>query len=128
MSTILERQFDELRARFSAAEKRLLPSGTTLVSLPAVLLPEGWSAGRTTIRFLVPVAYPYAALDCFWADNNLRLSSGNLPQNAASDNPIPETSESGLWFSWHLTTPWDANRDTLSGWMNTIIDRLRRIQ
>jgi hypothetical protein len=40
---------------------------------------------------------------------------------------IPETAESGLWFSWHLQG-WNPNRDTLSSWMNTIADRLRRLQ
>jgi len=128
MSGILERQLSELGERFSAVEHRRLPSGTTLVDVQNVALPPGWSAGLTRVRFLVPVPYPFAALDCFWADNSLRLANGAPPQNAGADNVIPETSEAGLWFSWHLTGPWDPNRDTLSSWMNTIIDRLRRPQ
>ncbi len=128
MSTILQRQLGMLGERFGAVELRRLRSGTTLVTVPGVPLPPGWSAPRAQVRFLVPSAYPFAALDCFWADNSLRLASGAIPQSAAADNVIPETSEPGLWFSWHLTGPWDANRDTLSSWMNTILDRFRRLQ
>lgn len=126
MSAILDRQLGELGERFRAVEPRRLPSGTTLVTVPLVPLPSGWSAATTSVRFLVPASYPFAALDCFWADDGLRLASGAVPQNAAAANVIPETDEAGLWFSWHLTSPWDANRDTVSSWMNTILDRLRQ--
>jgi hypothetical protein len=125
MSGILERQLGDLGERFGAVEHRRLPSGTVLVTVPAVPL-VGWSATFTSVRFLVPAGYPYAALDCFWADPGLRLATGALPMNAAEQNPIPEDGGTGLWFSWHLQGPWDPNRDTLSSWMNTIIDRLRR--
>ncbi len=128
MVGILDRQIGELGERFGAAEQRALPSGTILVRVPSVALPPGWSAEQTAVRFLVPAGYPFAALDCFWADNDLRLAGNSMPQASAADNIIPETGEHGLWFSWHLTSPWDANRDTLSSWMNVIIDRLRRPQ
>lgn len=78
----------------------------------------------TSLRFLVPVGYPYAALDCFWADQALRLATGGMPQNAAI-NPIPESGEIGLWFSWHLRQPWSSNHDTLSSWIACINERLR---
>jgi hypothetical protein len=128
MSGILERQLGQLGERFGAVEHRRLPSGATLVSVADIPLPPGWSAPCTRVRFLVPPGYPFAALDCFWADNSLRLDGGATPQNAAADNVIPDAGEPGLWFSWHLTGAWDANRDTLSSWMNTIIDRLGRPQ
>ena len=124
MSTVLDRQLGELGERFSAVELRRLPSGTTLVIVPVVPLPLGWSQERTSVRFLVPPAYPFAALDCFWADVDLRLANGATPQNAQVPNPLPETYDHGLWFAWHLASPWDANRDTLSSWVNTILDRL----
>lgn len=128
MSPVLERQLRDLGERFAAAGTRELPSGTVLVSVPAIPLPPGWSKASTMVHFLVPPAYPFAALDCFWADNDLRLANGNAPQNAGADNAIPEASILCLWFSWHLTGPWDPNRDTLSSWMNVIVDRLRRPQ
>jgi hypothetical protein len=128
MAAVIDRQLGELDARFGAVRSCALPSGSTLVTVEDVALPPGWSTTRTTVRFLIPVGYPFAALDCFWADDSLRLSSGAVPQNAGAGNVIPETSEQGLWFSWHLEGAWDANRDTLSSWMNSIIDRLRRPQ
>jgi Prokaryotic E2 family E len=108
------------------AEK--LPSGTTLVTISAVPLPPGWTKATTSIRFLVPAGYPFAALDCFWADPDLTLAGGRIPQNAAANNSIPEKGEQGMWFSWHLAQPWNPNRDSLSSWMNTVADRLRRLQ
>ncbi|QTI78332.1 hypothetical protein IAI58_11580 [Roseomonas marmotae] len=127
MSGIIAMQLEQLQERFGGVHVQHLPSSTSLVSVPDVRLPEGWSTLSTNIRFLIPPGYPYAPVDCFWADTGLRLSNGGLPQNT-QEMQIPETTESGLWFSWHLTGPWDANRDTLSTWMNVVAERLRRPQ
>lgn len=127
MSGILTIQLEQLRERFGDVQSRSMASGTTLVAVPGVHLPQGWSKASTTIRFLVPLGYPFAQLDCFWADSDLRLAHGAMPQNSAS-NPIPETTEQGLWFSWHLTYPWNPNRDTLSTWMNVVTERMRQVR
>ena len=126
MIMILDRQIAELKERFGATETLRLPSGTVLVTIPGMTVPPGWSATTTTVRFLVPPAYPFAAPDCFWADDGLRLAGNALPQNSGPGNVIPETNVSGLWFSWHLQGPWDPNRDTLSTWTNVVIERLRQ--
>lgn len=125
MNPILDRQLEQMRQRFGTVNATRLGSGTTLVEVPNVPLPPGWSAAATSIRFLVPAAYPFAALDCFWADAGLTLAGGGAPKNSGS-NPIPEVAQGGLWFSWHLTGSWDPNRDTLSSWMNTILERMRQ--
>lgn len=125
---ILENQLRDLRDRYPALEVAPLGSGAHLISISDVPLPGGWSKPATNVRFLVPPGYPFAALDCFWADDDLRLADGRLPQNAGACNVPPETETPGLWFSWHLVQPWNPNRDTLSSWMNTINDRLRRPQ
>lgn len=122
----LERQLEDLRQRFPEVETQLLPSGTTLVTVRNVPLTTGWNKPSTSIRFLVPPGYPFAALDCFWGDSDLMLDGNRLPQNAQTTNPIPEVNAPGLWFSWHLMHPWNPNRDTLSTWMNAVFDRLRR--
>ncbi|CAO3405462.1 E2/UBC family protein [Azospirillum palustre] len=127
MSGILTMQLEQLRERFGDVQSRSMASGTTLVTVPDVRLPEGWSKASTTIRFLVPPGYPFAQLDCFWADAELRLANGATPQNSAQ-NAIPETTEQGLWFSWHLTCPWNPNRDTLSTWMNVVTERMRQVR
>ena len=125
MSGVVTMQLDELRERFGEAHAQAMTSGTMLVTVPGVRLPRGWSKTSTTIRFLIPPGYPHAQPDCFWADADLRLASGAIPQSSGL-NAIPEATEQGLWFSWHLTTPWNPNRDTLSSWMNSINDRLGR--
>ncbi|NYD91080.1 E2/UBC family protein [Sphingomonas melonis] len=127
MSGILSMQLEQLRERFGEAHASTMASGTTLVTVPGVRLPEGWSRSSTTIRFLVPPGYPFAQLDCFWADPDLLLAPGATPQNAAL-NVIPETRQQGMWFSWHLASAWSPNRDTLSTWMNVVIDRLRQVR
>lgn len=124
--SVLEVQLAQLRDRYGNVEVKLLGSGTTLVTVHEVPLPPGWNKAKTSVRFLVPPTYPYSALDCFWADPDLRLAGELVPQASNANNPIPEDGGGGLWFSWHLTGGWNANRDTLSSWMNTINDRLRR--
>lgn len=126
--SVLDAQFAQLGERYASLDIQKLASGTHLVEIHDVPLPAGWSQTSTSIRFLVPVAYPFAALDCFWADNGLRLASGNVPTNSGSDNVVPETQIAGLWFSWHLASPWNPSRDTLSSWMNSINDRMRQIR
>jgi hypothetical protein len=125
---LLDVQIAELGQRYAGVEATRLASGTTLITVPNVRLVAGWTKPRTMIRFLVPPGYPYAALDCFWADEELRLAGGTLPANASATNPIPEVGRSGLWFSWHLVQPWHPNRDSLSSWMNTVNDRLRQLK
>jgi hypothetical protein len=124
---IPEVQTEELRQRYADLRMQALPSGAIQVAIGSVPLPAGWSKACTSIRFLVPAGYPFAAPDCFWADNDLLLEGGRMPCSAGNNNTIPETTEIGLWFSWHVQG-WNPNRDTLSSWMNTIGDRLRRIQ
>lgn len=125
MSGIVDAQLKQLQDRFAGARLEQLGSGTGLVTVPDVSLPPGWSQTSTTIRFLVPPGYPYAQLDCFWADDGLRLAGGGQPQNSQS-MAITEANVMGWWFSWHLNGAWDANRDTLSSWMNVILERLKQ--
>jgi len=126
--TVLDDQLGQLRDRFGEGViDRPLSGGTVLVTVPRVSLPEGWNKPVTSVRFVVPAGYPFANLDCFWADADLRLMGDRIPQ-AAAVNAIPDLGEMGLWFSWHLTQGWNPSRDTLSSWMNTINDRLRRTQ
>jgi hypothetical protein len=125
MSGALTMQLEQLQERFRGAEVRQMEGDTKLVIVPDVRLSDGWSKTSTTIRFIIPSGYPFAPLDCFWADADLRLANGMQPQNSGC-NPIPGHPETLLWFSWHLQGPWNPNRDTLSTWMNVVIDRMRK--
>jgi len=127
MMNILERQLEELRQVYSGgAEPRTLPSGAVLIELKSVALPPGWNRASTSVRFVVPVGYPFAAPDCFWADNDLRLASGTQPQ-ATNFQPIPEANLPGLWFSWHVQG-WNPNRSNLVTYAKVIEQRLKEIR
>lgn len=88
MSGVVTMQLDELRERFGEAHVDTMASGTMLVTVPGVRLPQGWSKASTAIRFLIPPGYPFAQPDCFWADADLRLASGAIPR-ARDPTPSP---------------------------------------
>lgn len=98
----------------------------TIVTLPALALPQGWNKSSTSIRFLAPNGYPFAKPDCFWADEDLRLATGAMPQNANCSTPVPGSGASALWFSWH-TDHWNPGRDDLLTWVASIKERLSKV-
>ena len=124
--TLFEHQFKILHDEYPGATYRQLPSGAYFVTIPNVQLPEQWSKPATTISFIAPVGYPFGKPDCFWADPDLRLRSGAMPQSA-NLNRVPEVNEQRLWFSWHATQ-WNPNRDSLATYVHVIGERLRRRQ
>lgn len=125
--TPLETQVADIKRDFPGANTKALPSGAVLITVPNVPLPPGWSKGITTVMFIAPVGFPHAQPDCFWADYDLRLQSGAMPQNTAL-NAILEASINAVWFSWHLSHPWNPNRDTLATWFGVIRNRLRDVR
>lgn len=120
--TPLEEQFEILRNAVRNASRQKLADGTHLIVVKSVQLPNGWSKKSTDVKFVVPAGYPFAKLDCFWADQDLRLASGANPMNTGS-NAIPHVSEPHLWFSWHVGT-WNPNSDSLLTYFYVIKRRL----
>jgi hypothetical protein len=123
---IADQQFAILQQYYPQAVLHTLPSGAYLITVPGFRLPTGWSQPQTTVYFIAPVGYPMAKPDCFWADPNLRLSNGLMPQ-ASNIGPIPDVGQNQLWFSWH-TSHWNPNRDNLLTYLRVIEERLRRSQ
>jgi hypothetical protein len=119
--------FGQLKARYPDATKQVLPSGSSLIVIPRVPLPVGWNGPTTLVRFIEQAQYPFAAPDCFWADEELRLANGQNPQSSAAQ-VIPETQLNGLWFSWHVGDRWNPNTDNHLTWMGCIAERLRKPQ
>jgi hypothetical protein len=120
--TPIEEQFEVLRTSVSEASLEKLPDGTHLVVVQGVRLPNGWSKKAVDVKFHVPAGYPFAKLDCFWADPDLRLASGANPMNTGS-NAIPHVASPHLWFSWHVGT-WNPNIDNLLTYFYVIRRRL----
>lgn len=124
MTGPLEAPLKRLCEAYPGAVAQALPDGTTLITVPELPLPAGWSLDKTDVSFIVPVGYPAARLDCFYGDAALRLQGGGLPMNA-SPNVIPHVNEHRLWFSWHVST-WNPARDDFRTYVGVIRERLRR--
>lgn len=119
--TPLELQFESVQSKYNNASIEPLPSGATIITLQNVTLPTGWSKPTSTLKFIAPSGYPFAAPDCFWADVDLRLVNGAMPQ-ASNITAPPELTEPLLWFSWHVQS-WNANRDNLLSYISVIKNR-----
>ena len=130
LSPVTLKQFDRFKQRFPDAVLLPLPSGAALVTVPSVPLVTGWSKPATSVRFVVPAGYPGPALDCFWADEDLRLANGTPPQSSQIQG-IPEVGQQGWWFSWHVVDAqnnWNPNHHDLITFMEIIKHRLRQPQ
>lgn len=121
----LEVHVQRLMGRFPDVQVREVPNAGTMVTLPALTMPTGWNKQSTSVHFFAPVGYPFAKPDCFWTDEDLRLASGALPQNANCENPMPGLGKRALWFSWHMEQ-WNASRDNLLTWLASINERFAR--
>lgn len=99
--TPVEVHFNRLRELYPSASCTAIGDSQFLINIPGVILPSGWSKSITNIWFIAPKGYPGAAPDCFWADHDLRLAGGRLPQNSA-EQLVPGTKTPALWFSWHI--------------------------
>ena len=131
LSPVTTRQIDRVRERHAQLQVEELPSGAVLVTIPVLELPTGWNANSTCVRFVVPVGYPGPYPDCFWASTGLRLANGQMPKASQDPKQIPETTHSGLWFSWHVVDAqknWNPNRDDLATYINIIAERFRQTQ
>lgn len=125
ITSIPELQIEAVTALFPGSALEHMPDGTWLVELPCVGLdPELWNQSETSVRFLLPVGYPVARPDCFYADAMLRLRNGGMPQ-ASGLQVLPNKGGSYLWFSWHLDQ-WSPARDTILTFVRVILTRLRQ--
>lgn len=108
---------------FTDLEYQDLADGTTIVTA-TIALPPGWSRPQTTVRVVVPLAYPSAQPDCFFADADLRLAGGAMPTNAGIQ---PLDGVPLLWFSWHVDS-WLPTRDNLTSYLRFVEGRLRDVR
>lgn len=119
--SLIDTQLARLIEAYPSATTSALPDGTTLVTVPGVVLPAGWNEQTTVVSFVIPIGYPMARPDCFWAEERLRLAGGAMPQNAGV-NTIPGTTNPQLWFSWHLGA-WNPASDSLITYLRVIVRR-----
>lgn len=117
--TVLDDQLEEVSRQRSGLTADRMPDGMWMVAFGAHL-PPGWNRASTQVRFLLPLPYPAAQPDCFYADQDLRLASGTMPVNSGMQplNNVPM-----LWFSWHLSA-WNPQRDDVLTYVRFIESRL----
>ncbi len=124
----LQDQLTLLKAVYGEDAVTTSPSdnGATLITINNIPLPNGWNKQTTSVSFVAPVGYPFAAPDCFWAQGDLRLNDNALPQ-AAQNKPIPGTNENGLWFSWHIKG-WNPSQNNLVTYAKVIEQRFMNLK
>lgn len=115
--------FEELRRLYPSAELEQRADGSAVIKISGFPLSRGWNAAVTTVLFQVPVGYPIARPDSFWADDTLRLANGSLPTNAGF-NANYGGAKPLLWFSYH-PSHWNPQSDDLVTYVNVIKSRLR---
>lgn len=119
--------FEALKARNPSAVLAEFGSGAALATLD-FNLPEGWSASKVVLRFIVPNGYPVAPPDGFWVAPALQVG-GTQPRNTELNNAIPEAGVSAHRFSWHFDNGhWSANRDNLLTWLRSCQERLEKLE
>ena len=116
-------EWEALVRRYSGASLTERPDGSAVVRVPDLTTPCGWSQSATTVWFVVPVGYPGAMPDCFWADAALTLAGGGMPANSGHQ-PVAGDGPSNLWFSWHLQS-WSHVNDDLMSFVRFIESRFR---
>lgn len=131
---MIAQQFDELsawlgkRSPASEVSQTQLTNGGILIKVTQVNIGTGWNRPTADVLFVAPPGYPNAAPDCFWVEpSSLRLANGATPKNTNDSNPIPGDNTAGrrtTWFSWHVQG-WNPNRNSLLGYYQLILDRLR---
>ena len=100
--------------------QRVLADGTTVITA-IVRLPHGWNKEQVTVEFVLPIPYPNAPPDCFYADADLRLSNGSIPSNSGEQLL---DGQPRLWFSWHLSG-WDPIRNNIHSYLRFVESRFR---
>lgn len=125
ITPLIQTQFDQLLKTSPGATMQALPDGSVWVVVPGVAAapPGAWSHPAVTVRFLLPLGFPQARPDCFWADPELRLAGGGLPQNSAIQD-APHGAGQQLWFSWHVAH-WNPQVDTVQTYLNVVRRRLQ---
>ena len=104
-------------------DRRELPDGSVIVTT-TMTLPAGWNKAQTQVWFVLPVAFPNAQPDCFFADYDLRLANGAQPVNSGFQ---ALDAHQLLWFSWHLAS-WNPARDNVDTYVRFIERRFADVR
>jgi hypothetical protein len=120
LSPLLLGQLAELEADHDGVQCAAVGDGSFVVKVAKVGIPPGWNATEANIWFVVPVQYPSARPDCFWAEASLLVQGGRIPQNTGGNRlPGAQATPPLRWYSWHVTR-WSPIGDTLATYLQVI--------
>lgn len=120
-------ELDALRQEYPGEDRVLVaeqPDGSFIVTIRDVALPAGWSKPSTTLRFVVPPAYPQARPSGFFADPDLQLATGG-PGSGGGEGQLPD----GKWrsYCWQ-PKQWELSRETLLRYAKFAEARFHEVQ
>jgi Prokaryotic E2 family E len=126
-----------LRTRWPQAHFEPCSSGSNLIIIPGVILPEGYDKTICTLLFVVPPGFPGTVPADFFTDIDIHLANRALPHHTVRwgktlnaqegcgnfpKNQWPQW-ERCMWWKMRLQD-WRPNRDTLYTYAQTARQRL----
>ena len=117
-------EIERVKADYPNLQVQQRPDGSMYILIPSISLPPGWNVPATKILVILPVQYPQAPPQGFYADANLKLADGRPPSGggaASIDN------EQWLRFCWNPQS-WDMSREALWKYVKFVESRFRLLQ
>ena len=105
------RQLAQLRAVFPQATVLDRPDGSALVTVPEIVLPDGYDRRTVAIAINLPAGYPTAKPSGFETDPGLRLSNGAVPTQGRGEHIID--GRQYAHYCWQPGHQWDNDDDEL---------------
>ncbi len=120
MSAPLQRDIAVLEDQGVVLQRHPQPDGWTFLVIASWPLGNHFNRPAADLLVQVPPAYPFAGLDMFWTEPDVRLADGRLPANASLEWWL---GQAWLRFSWHPTT-WRQGVDNLITYLAFVNRRL----
>jgi hypothetical protein len=142
--TTIKDQFAQVLERFPQAQMEIEDpediqvNKETILHLPELQLPPGWSKDKASIRFEVPVGFPFQAPRNFYSDLDLQVRSehGHGYHIPKTTNPAELNGQKLLRFFWKIARReysyvhslyWSPSSDTLMTYIRVIQSRFRQL-
>lgn len=115
-------EIERVKESFPTTQVTVQPDGSIHIEIPNVPLPPGWNKSEATILIIVPIGYPQARPDGFYADSDLRAQNGAKVPDGSGQVQI--AGRNWTRFCWQPTT-WDMSRDNLWKYVKLALSRFK---
>ena len=120
MATTLVADVALLERRGFVLQQHPQPHGWLFFVISNYLLGRAFTPTTSDLLVKIPPTYPYAGLDMFWVQPEVRLANGTMPANSSLETLLDRQ---WLRFSWHPAN-WRYGVDNLSTFLSFINERL----